>query len=169
MIDKDIDRITRQLGPFKNMKIPTMKAPDPLTPMLDKRSRSERREDFERKLKELDKPTLIQLLDDIKDVSNYEDLWDYKSDLQNTVSKLIRYMNEFDDLNSDESRKIALKEQELKLESKHDWAGKFRLFFFRILATVLFVISLFTIGYIEHNYDWAKLPLSKYIKTTPVK
>jgi len=65
-----------------------------------------------------------------------------------------------------EIRKIALKEKELKLEAKHDWAEKFRLYFFRVLASLLFIITLFTIGYIEKEYEWATLPLSKYVSKT---
>lgn len=136
----------------------------------DNRSRTERREDFEKDLSALDKKALIELKDQIIDLNNYSssqsDLWEYKGDIENSLIKLIRYIDKFEDLNSDESRKVALKEQELKLEAKHDWAEKFRLFFFRVLATGLFIASLFIMGYIEHNYDWARLPLSKYIKTT---
>jgi len=150
----------------KGFQMPETKIPS--LPTVDKRSRAEWREDFEKELAALDKDALIELRDNIQDINDYSDnheseLWTHKEDLENSVIKLIRYMNKFDDLNSEESRKIALTEQELKLEAKHDWAEKFRLFFFRILATTLFVISLFAIGYIEHNYDWAKLPLSKYV------
>lgn len=164
------DGISGLSDTLKGLQMPEVKMPS--IPTVDKRSRAERREDFEKELAALDKDALIELRDKIQDINDYSEgfeseFWSHKEDLENSVIKLIRYMNKFDDLNSDESRKIALKEQELKLEAKHDWADKFRLFFFRILATALFVSSLFIIGYLEHNYEWAKLPLSKYVKTTP--
>lgn len=151
----------------KSMEIPSLKP----MPRPDTRSRVERREDFEKELEALDKMALIELKDTILDMSSSDlyqsKFWDKKEDLENSLVKLIRYMDKFDDLNSEESRKVALKEQELRLEAKHDWAEKFRLFFFRVLATGLFISSLFAIGYIEHNYEWAKLPLSKYVKAVP--
>ncbi len=154
----------------RGLQMPEVKMPS--IPVEDKRSRSERKEDFEKELEALDKEALIELRDKVQNISDYTEeyeteFWKHKDDLENTVIKLIRHLNKFEDLNSEESRKIALKEQELKLESRHDWAEKFRLFFFRILATSLFVTSLFAIGYIEDTYEWAKLPLSKYVKTAP--
>jgi hypothetical protein len=155
---------------LSKFQVPEAKLPS--APLPDKRSRAERREDFEKELAALDKDALIELRKKIQDIDEYSetyksDFWAYKEDLENSIIKLIRYMNKFEELNSNESRKITLKEQELKLEARHDWAEKFRLFFFRVLATALFVGSLFAIGYLEHNYEWAKLPLSKYVKTTP--
>lgn len=158
------------LGQFNNMGIP--EAPY-IPPVPDKRSRTEIREDFEKELVALDKKALIELKETIIDISEYDSgeskLWAHKDDIENSIVKLIRYLDKFEDLNSEESRKVALKEKELKLEARHDWAEKSRLFFFRILATVLFIASLFIMGYIEHNYDWARLPLSKYIKTVPIE
>jgi len=29
---------------------------------------------------------------------------------------------------------------------------------------MLLVVTLFSIGFIEHNYEWARLPLSSYLK-----
>jgi hypothetical protein len=163
----DLSGIT---DPLKSMRIPEA----PYTPPIpDNRSRTERREDFEKDLAALDKKELIALKESIMDISEYgsgeSKLWEHKDDIENSLIKLIRYIDKFEDLNSDESRKVALKEQELKLEAKHDWAEKYRLFFFRVLATALFITSLFIMGYIEHNYDWARLPLSKYIKTVPIE
>lgn len=155
---------------IRGLQMPEVKMPS--LPTVDKRSRADRKEDFEKELEALDKEALIELRDRIQDISDYteeyeSEFWKHKEDLENSVIKLIRHLNKFDDLNSEESRKISLKEQELKLESRHDWADKFRLFFFRILATTLFVTSLFAIGYIEDTYEWAKLPLSKYVKAVP--
>ena len=164
----NLDGITNSL---QRMQIPEYIPPS--IPVPDNRSRTERREDFEKDLSALDKKALIELKEQIIDLSEHgsgsSDLWAHKEDIENSLIKLIRYIDKFEDLNSDESRKVALKEQELKLEAKHDWAEKFRLFFFRVLATGLFIASLFIMGYVEHNYDWARLPLSKYIKTVPVE
>jgi len=164
----NLDGIT---NPLQGMQIPDYSPPS--IPVPDTRSRTERREDFEKDLSALDKKALIELKEQIIDLSEHSssqsDLWVHKDDIENSLIKLIRYIDKFEDLNSDESRKVALKEQELKLEAKHDWAEKFRLFFFRVLATGLFIASLFIMGYIEHNYDWARLPLSKYIKTVPIE
>ncbi|KPZ53783.1 hypothetical protein [Pseudoalteromonas sp. P1-25] len=164
----NLDGIT---NPLQGMQIPEYTSAN--TPVPDNRSRVERREDFEKDLSSLDKKALIKLKEQIIDLGKYDsgqsELWKHKDDIENSLIKLIRYIDKFEDLNSDESRKVALKEQELKLEAKHDWAEKFRLFFFRVLATGLFISSLFIMGYIEHNYDWARLPLSKYIKTVPIE
>lgn len=156
---------------LKGFRIPEVKIPS--LPTVDNRSRSEWKEDFEQELKALDKNALIELRDKIQSIDGYSDsdesdFWKYKEDIENSIIKLIRYMNKFDDLNSEESRKIAIKEQELRIEAKHDWLEKTRLFIFRVLATVLFIASLFTIGYIEHKYEWARLPLSKYVNSTPL-
>ena len=161
------------LDPFKNTRLPSVQYTPQNIPVPDKRSRKEIREDFEKELVALDKKTLIELKETIIDIRDNElgesKLWAHKDDIENSIEKLIRYIDKFEDLNSEESRKVALKETELKLEAKHDWAEKSRLFFFRVLATALFIASLFIIGYIEHNYDWARLPLSKYIKTAPIE
>jgi hypothetical protein len=139
----------------------------------DERSRADKNEDVQKKLDALDEGTLIQLLHTVQAISVFKEgsqaeFWNHKEDLENSLHKLIRDLNKTDDLNSEESRKISLKKQELELDTRHDWKEKFRLFFFRILTTTLFVISLFAIGYIEDSYEWAKLPLSKYVKTAPM-
>ena len=105
---------------FKGLQMPETKMPS--IPHIDKRSRAERREDFEKELAALDKEALIELRDKIQNIDDYSEnyeseFWTHKEDLENSVIKLIRYMNEFDDLNSGESRKISLKEQELKLDA----------------------------------------------------
>ncbi len=142
----------------------------PIAP--DKRSRAEAREDFDKELASIDKSSLIELKNKLLEVSenpkgNQDDIWSLKNDLENSLIKFIKYIDKLEDLNGIESRKVALKESELKLEARHDWAEKFRLFFFRVLASVLFVCTLFVIGYIEKEYDWATLPLSKYVKPVP--
>lgn len=132
----------------------------------DKRSRAEVREDFERELEELDLPALEELKEKALDTTDPSRFFKLKDDLENSLVKFLRFYRAFEDLNSDESRKVALKEKELKLEAKHDWSSKFRLFFFRVLASVLLVITLFGIGDIEYRYDWARLPMTKYFSPT---
>lgn len=131
----------------------------------DKRSRSEVREDFEKKLKSLDKDAIEDLKAKLVEAHDPEEVMALKEDIEDSLIKFIRYYDHFEDLNSDESRKVALKEKELKLDARYDWREKARLFFFRVLGSVLVVITLFVIGYIEHEYDWARLPMSKYLNT----
>jgi hypothetical protein len=155
---------------LEGVSMPASKFPTLSTP--DKRSRTERREDFEKELAAIDKDAILELESRILDISSYgdsskDDFWDTKETVEKTLVKFLRTLDKFEDLNAEESRKIGLKEQELKLESKHDWANKTRLFFFRVLATILFISSLFVIGYVEHTYEWARLPMSKYIKAMP--
>jgi len=138
----------------------------PSVPVPDKRSRAEVREDFESELEKLDIPALEALKEKTLDTTEPSEFFDLKDDIENSLVKFLRFHRAFEDLNSEESRKVALKEKELKLEAKHDWSSKFRLFFFRVLASVLLVITLFGIGCIEYRYDWAKLPMTKYFSPT---
>ncbi|ELH7496491.1 hypothetical protein ACSYON_004354 [Vibrio vulnificus] len=161
----DMSGITNMLSSLERNQ-PSLSEYRPIIP--DKRSRTEIREDFEKELQALDKDAIEKLKDDICVMEQYsEEYSNSKNDVENALVKFLRFYDKFEDLNSEESRKVALKEQELKLEAKHDWAEKFRLFFFRVLASVLFIVTLFTIGYIEKEYDWATLPMSKYISTMP--
>ncbi len=132
----------------------------------DKRTRAEVREDFEKKLKALDKDAIEELKNKILDIHEADDFIYLKKDIEDSLVKFIRYYDHFEDLNSDESRKVGLKEKELKLDARYDWREKARLFFFRILASALLVVTLFVIGYVEHEYEWAKLPMSKYLNTS---
>lgn len=152
---KNIDALTRNM----NFEIPK-----PIIP--DNRSRAERREDFEKKLKSLDKKTIENLKDRVIEIREPEDLMALKEDIEDSLIKFIRFYDRFDDLNSEESRKVALKEKELKLDARYDWREKARLFLFRILGSALVVVTLFAIGYIEHEYEWARLPMSKYLNTS---
>jgi hypothetical protein len=136
--------------------------PQQYMPVRDDRSRAEVREDLERELEALDFDALERLKEKAIDTMDPELFIELKNDLENSLVKFLRFYRKFEDLNSEESRKIALKEKELKLEARHDWASKFRLFFFRILASVLLIFTLFGIGYVEHSYDWARLPMTKY-------
>ena len=152
---KNIDALPRNM----NFEIPK-----PIIP--DNRSRAERREDFEKKLKSLDKKTIENLKDRVIEIREPEDLMALKEDIEDSLIKFIRFYDRFDDLNSEESRKVALKEKELKLDARYDWREKARLFLFRILGSALVVVTLFAIGYIEHEYEWARLPMSKYLNTS---
>jgi hypothetical protein len=143
---------------------PAYETPSSIVP--DKRSRAEVREDFERKLKSLDKGVIEGLKDKIIDTHEPEEIMALKEDIEDSLIKFIRYYDQFEDLNSDESRKVALKEKELKLEARYDWREKARLFFFRVLGSALVIVTLFVIGYVEHEYEWAHLPMSKYLSTS---
>ncbi|WP_313037002.1 hypothetical protein [Stutzerimonas nitrititolerans] len=151
----NIDNLTRNI----NFEIPK-----PIIP--DNRSRAERREDFEKRLKTLDKKAIENLKDRVIEIREPEDLMALKEDIEDSLIKFIRFYDKFDDLNSEESRKVALKEKELKLDASYDWREKARLFLFRILGSALVVVTLFAIGYIEHEYEWARLPMSKYLNTS---
>jgi hypothetical protein len=137
--------------------------PAPL--IQDKRTRSEVREDYDKKLKALDKKAIEALKNKVSEAYSSEDIMLLKDDIEDSLAKFIRYYDAFENLNLDESRKVVLKEKELKLEASYDWRAKARLFFFRILGSALVVITLFGIGYIESEYEWAKLPMSKYLVT----
>lgn len=139
-------------------------APRPI--VQDNRSRAEVREDFEKKLKSIDMSVIEGLKDKIIDIREPEEMMALKEDIEDSLIKFIRYYERFEDLNSDESRKVALKEKELKLESRYDWREKARLFFFRVLGSALVIVTLFVIGYVEHEYEWAHLPMSKYLSTS---
>lgn len=167
-----INKAVPKLPEIPKLDTPSMDFKTPKIPHIDRRSRAEVREDFEKELARLDKKALINLKEQVIKLEKYNDedndeLWRCKEDLENSLVKLIRHMDKFEELNSEESRAVALKEKELRLEGRHDWHEKSRLFFFRVLASMLFIFTLFTIGYIEKEYDWATLPLSKYVKPVP--
>jgi hypothetical protein len=80
----------------------------------DKRSRAEFREDFEKELSALDKDALVSLKEKVISIHDAEELYPLKEDLENSLVKLLRFYDEFENLNSEESRKVALKEKELE-------------------------------------------------------
>ena len=131
-------------------------------PIPNTRSRKEIKEDFEKKISEIDLAYIKKLRDDVSDTTDAEEFWALKEDVEDTLIKFCRVYNAYEELNSDELRKISLKENELKLEAKYDWRSNFRMVFFRVLTSVLLVVTLFGIGFIEHEFDWARLPLTKY-------
>lgn len=134
----------------------------------DNRTRAERREDLERSLSGIDREGLRELVNIVDDVAGSSVkspaiLKERLSDIKHALMKFEKLHDEFLHLNSQEDRRISYRDKELRLEALHDWKDKFRLFFFRVLASVLFVVMVFAIGYIEHEYDWARLPLAKYM------
>ncbi len=133
----------------------------------DDRNRAEIKEDFETEILKVDQERvelLIVAWEEIQD--NKEITLDKVSYLkENTIYTLIKYqrtINTFKELNSDLAVRLDYKKNELKFITWADWKSKFRLFFFRILWTLLFISSLFAVGYIEQEYEWAHLPMSKY-------
>jgi hypothetical protein len=158
----DPSKLLSGLSNFSNPS--SYNIPAPIMP--DKRTRAEVREDFEKELESLDFAVIEELKEKLLDAHDPKEVFSLKEDLENSLVKFLRFYYKFEDLNSEESRKLALKEKELSLEAKHDWKEKFRLFFFRILASFLLVVTLFAIGYIEHEYEWARLPMSKYLDPT---
>jgi hypothetical protein len=151
------------------IKIPSLNPIVP--PSVDTRSRADKKEDFEKKLSEINKEQLdelVKMLEKDRYIFFQRDVDNRIPDLiENSLTKFSKYINEFEQYKLEEERKLSLKTSELKLEASHDWREKFRLFFFRALASLLFIITIFTIGYLEKNYEWAQLPLSKYIKSVP--
>ncbi len=140
----------------------------PGTHEIDTRTRQEHREDFEKKLSQIDEKWLNQLQADLitfkhSDPKKQDQIHD---NLTIALTKFTRYIDEFKLHRTDEERKLSYKKKELHIQATHDWKNKFRLFFFRVLASALLVATLFAIGYIEHEYDWARLPLSKYFNPT---
>ncbi|WP_231758797.1 hypothetical protein [Microbulbifer elongatus] len=133
----------------------------------DNRTRQERREDFEEELGKIDRAFLEDIKNTVLNSQSKEELWSLKEEVENCLIKFSRYFDSFENFNAEETRKVELKKRELKLEARHDWSSKFRLFFFRVLASFLLIVTLFSIGYIEHEYEWARLPMSKYLKIAP--
>ena len=154
--------MSKILGGLANLPAPSSYS-TPALSLPDKRTRAEIREDFEKELAALDFKEIEGLKEKLLDIREAKDIMPLKEDIENSLIKFLRYYDKFEDLNSEESRKVALKEKELALEAKHDWKEKFRLFIFRILASILLIVTLFAIGYIEHEYEWARLPMSKYL------
>ncbi|SMM98222.1 hypothetical protein SPONL_2060 [uncultured Candidatus Thioglobus sp.] len=134
---------------------------------MDYRSRAEQKEDFETKILEIDQKKIRLLVDVWKKIENNKEikLLEVKDLEESTINTLIKYqrtISTFEVLNSDLAVQLDYKKNELKFIAMADWKNKFRLFFFRILWTILFVGSLFVVGYIEKEYEWANLPMSKY-------
>ena len=167
-IDNEKDKLIKEEIDIFNIGLEKPTIPSMNTiPEKDQRSRFEKKEDFQKVLDEIDKDSLIDLKVSLfKAVvsQDVKDLTKQSQQVQNVLDKFILYIDNFEGFNSEESRKISFKEQELKLEANHDFHEKKRLFGFRVAASVLFIVTLFLIGSLEHNVEWLRLPLSKYIK-----
>lgn len=174
----DINKITNLT---KNLQVPgifdSIRLNSPKIPTVkpvDRRSRADKREDFENKLSKIDKNQLDLLITFLQEIEseNTQDIesrfLNERESLENALIKFSKYITKFQHLNSEMERKLDLKEKELELEASHDWKNKFRLFFFRGMASALLIITLFAIGYIEHTYDWAHLPMSKYLESPSI-
>ncbi len=139
-------------------------------PTVDSRNRAERKEDFESEILKIDLQKITLLLDTLKNIENEEismsEIKDLQQNITNALIKYKRTINTFEGLNSDLAVQLDYKRNELKFLAKADWKNKFRLFFFRMLWTILFVVSLFAVGYIDKEYEWAELPMSKYFNAT---
>lgn len=108
---------------------------------------------------------LIRVIDDIDDdrLNNNEFYKFLRNEVRAALESYQGALETFQNLNSEEHRRLYLKRREQRLDIVHDWKEKGRLFIFRILAAILFVVMIFTIGYIEAEYEWARLPLTKYL------
>jgi len=160
----DLKKIGQQSinNPFNNLDIKPLPSPD-------HRSRQERKDDFEKKISGIDKEWLAALKNRVKELpSDDHPYLNIKDDMEDALIKFTRYIDQFEHFNSEEERQLAYRKKELKAEAGHDWKEKSRLLFFRVLSTTLFIASLFAIGYIEHNYDWARLPMAKYLNPSKI-
>ncbi len=149
-------------------------------PTLDNRTSQERREDEKKFLDSITENEIEKYKEKLETLNNLflngdkEIIADRRSEFDSMFVRLThvldRYkhdISQYKHLNSDYSRKIELKKSELSLEASADWRSKWRLFLFRVLGTLLFITAIFAIGYLEKNYDWATLPLSKYVSSAP--
>ncbi len=137
------------------------------TQKIDNRNRAEIKEDFDAEILKIDQKKIKLLIDVWEEIQDnkkitLDEVSGLKEDTINTLIKYQRTINTFKELNSDLAVRLDYKKNELKFITRADWKSKFRLFFFRILWTLLFVSSLFAVGYIEQEYEWAHLPMSKY-------
>lgn len=133
----------------------------------DKRSRQDVQEDQALELAQINKQSLIDLRECCREIRSDEEWLKHSNDVDNVLTKFINCISDFEKLNAESHRKIELKRAELKLDEWHDWKEKGRTFLFRVLASALFIASLFAIGYIDHEYEWARLPLAGYINPSP--
>lgn len=169
------DKLKPITDTFKNIPKFQTNAPDfaDLYTPIDQRSRVERREDLEKALAGIDKEALRELIewaekpgfsDHNSKEENIKEFLDKRSKMALALTKFDRYIKDFERLNSEEERRLTYKEKEHRLESLADWKEKFRTFLFRVLGSMLLIATLFSIGYIEKNYEWATLPLTQYFK-----
>ena len=93
----------------------------------------------------------------------------YSGEIQSLFITLTEEVEYSEKLNAEDAQKLKQQREALRLEARYDWYGKFRTFLFSVMGAALFIVTLFTIGYIEKNYDWAVLPLAKYVEVSSEK
>ena len=108
---------------------------------------------------------LVRVLNDIDEARlNKSEMFTFlNTHVRAAIEKYEQTHEQYLRLNDESQRRIALKREELRLDSIHHWKELGRQFFFRVLAAALFVVMLFTIGYIDHEFEWARLPLAQYL------
>lgn len=136
---------------------------------IDNRSRTEKKEDREFELALIDFDDINEALEFMEDPSVVESMDDdalieKKKLVVDCLEKFSRYKAEFEELNSDHYRRIKLKQHELFIEANADWKEKWRTFWFRVLGSLLLIITLFAIGTIHHHVNWLYLPFESVMK-----
>ena len=103
-------------------------------------------------------------------LNNFEmNLFRFRTHVFDLAEALKNQISESEKLNQADAQKLKQQREAFRLEARYDWYGKFRTFLFSVMGAVLFIVTLFTIGYIEKNYDWAVLPLAKYVEVSSEK
>lgn len=136
---------------------------------VDRRSRQEIRDDYTQKLAEISKDEIRQAINFL----NSSDFSDFNAEehdkeidfINDCLVKLERYKDDFESLNSEHSRRINLKREELKLDADADLSEKWRTFRFRILGSGLLIITLFLLGTLNHHITWLHLPFERIFST----
>jgi hypothetical protein len=92
---------------------------------------------------------------------------------QYVVDKLIKdlktQIETYQNNNTEIQKQIYTQKALNRIDAWSDFFGKIRTFGFSILGSILFVITIFGIGYIEKNVDGAYLPLAKYVQPISTK
>jgi len=149
-------------------KFTTPKLEFPMQKPVDMRTRQERKDDRQIELSKLN-------IDDIRDALEYmrnedSELREPESVTRNhqlvvdNLELFLQHKTTFEDLNSDHSRRIALRKNELDIEADADLKEKWRTFKFRVLGSGLLVATLFVIGTINHHVSWLHLPFESLLK-----
>lgn len=128
-----MDEITKLANLTKNLKIPDMtkfnipradhfKVPEFKSPVIDKRTRAERREDFDQELAKIDKVQLENLISFLEgvaekdaDESVEEQFLRESESIKNALIKFSRTIKEFEWFNSEQERQLSLKKEELNV------------------------------------------------------
>ena len=140
-----------------------------LTNVFKKFDRNRTEVNYEQRLASINEEEIQVLIDNLRIIEqklDNDDNFEYRFFQVNrdALSILLNHKRDFEQHTSELEQKLRYKQKEIDIEKRADWAAKFRLFFFRTLGAMLLVVTLFSIGFIEHNYEWARLPLSSYLK-----